>query len=257
MTFRTIRHGKLISARQWHLTRLGFSCFCRSKRQRNGTVLKVGTYIVRIRIRAMSKINRNRVHELLYADDAAIVSHTDTGPQSSCDSFAKACDEFGLKIKLGKTVVLFQGISSPPTIMINGSTLGVDNKFTYLGATVINNNLLDAEISCRIGKASTTFGNLREPECQPQNPHLHVMCSQHPSLLQWNMGNIPPERYSFSMSPFNLGVSWEDKVPNIKIFDITCSSDMYTMLRARRLRWTGHVCRQGDTRLPKTSSIAS
>ena len=26
---------------------------------------------------------------------------------------------------------------------------------------------------------------------------------------------------------------------------------MYTMLRARRLRWTGHVCRQGDTRLPK------
>ena len=64
------------------------------------------------RLRAMSKVNRIIVH------DAAIVSHTDTGLQSSCNSFARACDEFGLKINLGKTVVLSQGTASPPTIMV-------------------------------------------------------------------------------------------------------------------------------------------
>ena len=99
--------------------------------------------------------------ELLYADDAAIVAHSEAELQDFCNSFAKACSEFGMKISLNKTVVLPQGTSAPPNIYINGTALSVVNKFCYLGSTIANTNSLDAEIGTRIGKASSTFGQLR------------------------------------------------------------------------------------------------
>ena len=48
-----------------------------------------------------------------------------------------------------------------------------------------------------------------------------------------------------------LGLTWEDRVPNTEILQISKLPDMYTLLRARRLRWTGHVVRMTDDRLPK------
>ena len=48
-----------------------------------------------------------------------------------------------------------------------------------------------------------------------------------------------------------LGISWHDRVPNTSILDLTGATDMFTMLRVRRLRWTGHVRRLEDGRFPK------
>ena len=54
---------------------------------------------------SLQPVRRVLIRELLYADDAAIVAHSETELQSLCSSFAKACSEFGLKISLGKTVL--------------------------------------------------------------------------------------------------------------------------------------------------------
>ena len=48
-----------------------------------------------------------------------------------------------------------------------------------------------------------------------------------------------------------MGLTWNDRVPNTEILKISKMWDMYTMLRSRRLRWTGHVVRMNDHRLPK------
>ena len=48
-----------------------------------------------------------------------------------------------------------------------------------------------------------------------------------------------------------LGVSWRDRIPNTTIMGRTGAPDIFSLLRIYRLRWSGHVCRMEDDRLPK------
>ena len=110
------------------------------------------------RLRAQTKTKRVLIRELLYADDAALVAHSEVHLQNLCERFAKACNDFSMTINLKKkTVLMSLGTSIPPRILINGSPLNVVDKFSYLGSVVNSSNNLDDEISQRIGKASTNF----------------------------------------------------------------------------------------------------
>ena len=71
------------------------------------------------RLRSKSKMTKVTVRELLFADDAAIASHTQDGLQRQMDRFSNACDLFSLAISLKKTQVMGQAITMPPTIRIN------------------------------------------------------------------------------------------------------------------------------------------
>lgn len=112
------------------------------------------------RLWAKTKVRHVLVHELLYADDAAFVAHSEADLQLLCSSFASACLEYGLRISLKKTVVLAQPATLNPAVSIDNKFLSVVDKFTYLGSTVSNTNNLDAELDMRIGKASSMFGKL-------------------------------------------------------------------------------------------------
>ncbi|XP_047740100.1 uncharacterized protein LOC125179048 [Hyalella azteca] len=50
-----------------------------------------------------NKVTRVLIREMLFADDAALASHTEGGLQQLITRFANACKEFGLTISLGKT----------------------------------------------------------------------------------------------------------------------------------------------------------
>ena len=77
------------------------------------------------------------------------------------DRFAKSCKEFRLTISNQKTNVMAQG-ADPPDITINGNHLDIVDQLTYLGSNITNDLSLDAEISKRIGKASTTMHRLAQ-----------------------------------------------------------------------------------------------
>jgi len=109
------------------------------------------------RLRAKTKTKRVLIRELLYADDATLVVHSEVHLQNLCERFAKACNDFSMTINLKKTVVMSLRTSIPPRILINGSPLNVVDKFSYLGSVVNSSNNLDHEINQRIGKASTNF----------------------------------------------------------------------------------------------------
>ena len=55
---------------------------------------------------------------MLFADDAAIATHTEAELQSLMDRFAKAASDFGLTISLKKTNVMAQE-ADPPNIAIH------------------------------------------------------------------------------------------------------------------------------------------
>ncbi|XP_018015422.1 uncharacterized protein LOC108672290 [Hyalella azteca] len=91
---------------------------------------------------------------LLFADDAALSSHTEEDLQRLMGCFAHACREFGLTINIRKTNVMGQDVVVPPSITIDDSQLEVAERFSYLGSTINNNLSLDSEIDKRIAKAS-------------------------------------------------------------------------------------------------------
>jgi len=84
------------------------------------------------RLRSKSKINKVLIGDLLFADDAAIVSHTQDGLQRLMDKFSQACNLFRLTISQKKTQVMGQGTSPPPTITVKGEKLETVDQFQYL-----------------------------------------------------------------------------------------------------------------------------
>ena len=114
------------------------------------------------RLRAKTKTRQVLIRDMLYADDAAFAAHSEQELQSLMDRFADACDLFSLTISRKKTQVLGQGTQSPPSIKIKDYQLEVVDEFTYLGSAIADNASLDAELSKRIGKASSTLSRLTE-----------------------------------------------------------------------------------------------
>ena len=222
-----------------------------------------GNFFNLARLKARSRTKRFLVRELLYADDAAFVANSEQEWQQMVDRFATACTEFGLTISLRKTMVMAQGVPSPPNITINGTPLTVVDKFSYLGSTMTDSNNLETELSNRIGRAATTFGRLQSRVWS--NTHLseklkvrvYEACIL--SVLLYGSESWPTYRrqedrlnaFHFRRLRSILGISWQDRVPNTDILERTGSTDMYTILRRKRLRWVGHVRRMDDARLPK------
>ena len=60
------------------------------------------------RLRAKTKVRRDLIRDVLFADDEAVATHTQEELQSLMDCFSQACKDFGLSISLKKTNVLGQ-----------------------------------------------------------------------------------------------------------------------------------------------------
>ena len=98
--------------------------------------------------------------EILFADDAALISYTEEGLQRRIVQLAQACTEFALIISLKKTNVMGQEVSEAPAISIDDYTLEVVQEFTYLGSTITSNLSLNVDINKRIGKAAFVMSRL-------------------------------------------------------------------------------------------------
>ena len=116
------------------------------------------------RLRANTKTRELCIHELLFADDAAIVAHTLEDIKEICKHFEQAATLFRLTISTKKTVTLHQPppgqTSTSPHIEIYVTPLKSVNNFTYLASTVAFDNTIDMEINNRIRAASGAFGGL-------------------------------------------------------------------------------------------------
>ena len=112
------------------------------------------------RLRAKTKVREVLIRDMLFADDAAVVAHTQEELQSLMDCFSHACKDFGLTISLKKTNVLGQDTETPPVITIDDYELDTVCQFTYLGSTITDNLSLDADIQKRVEKTASTLARL-------------------------------------------------------------------------------------------------
>ena len=215
------------------------------------------------RLRAKTKVREVLIRDMLFADDAAVATHTQRELQSLMDRFSQACKDFGLTISLKKTNVLGQSTETPPSITIDDYELDAVHQFTYLGSTITDNLSLDTEIDKRIGKAATTHACLTTrvwtyPKLTVKTKMAVYNACVISTLLYGSEAWTTYARQERRLNTFHmrilrriLGISWQDKVPNTEVLSRAGLPSMYTLLRQRRLRWLGHVHRMPDGRIPK------
>ncbi|XP_038062349.1 uncharacterized protein LOC119732818 [Patiria miniata] len=215
------------------------------------------------RLRSKTKVTSVLLREMLFADDASLASHTETGLQQLVDRLSYACKEFALTISIKKTHVMGQEVETPPSISIDNKTLDCVGTFTYLGSTVASNLSLDAELSTRLARAATVMARLAKRVWSNKNLTVRTKLQVYQAcvistLLYSSEAWTTYTRQEKRLNSFHLrclrrilGIKWQDKVPNTEVLERAHSTSMFAMLSQRRLRWLGHVHRMDSGRLPR------
>ena len=178
------------------------------------------------RLLAKTKVQQVLIRDMLFADDAALTTHSEVALQRLINCFAHACREFGLTISLKKTSVMGQDVSHTRSICIGDYTLDVIEEFTYLGAIVSSILSLDSELNRCIGKAAASMARLSkrvwENAMLTTNTKMRVYQACVTSTLLYGSESWTPyTRQEHRLNTFHLrclskilGITWQDRVPN-------------------------------------------
>ena len=221
-----------------------------------------------IHFNSKTKVTMSTIRDLLFADDCALASCTLEGLQRLCDCFAKAARRFGLIISIKKTETMYQpapgNVYAPQSVSIDGKLLNAVKSFNYLGSTMSNDATIDLEITARIAKATSAFGRLYKRLWTNRNIRLDTKIAVYKasvltSLLYgcetWTLKRI----HIYSLEKFHQSsirkiarIRWYHKKTNYEVLEQCNIHSLESMIDSARLRWTGHVVRMQNTRIPKT-----
>ena len=146
---------------------------------------------------------------------------------------------------------------------MKGQRLPVVDKFTYLGSTLSRVVHIDDEVNARIAKASAAFGRLRGSIWDRSGIRLDTKLKVYrsvvlPTLLYACETRTVYQRHAKRLNHFHtsclrklLKIKWQDRIPDTEVLKRAGMPSIYTLLKLAQLRWTGHVTRMPDERLPK------
>ena len=102
--------------------------------------------------------------ELLFADDFALLVHTEETLWHIVNRFSEAARNFSLILSLMNIEVLYQtpsrGAYSLPQISVDGISLSAVEHFTYLGSVILNDATVSKDLYNRLSKVCSSSGRL-------------------------------------------------------------------------------------------------
>ena len=163
------------------------------------------------------------LQEVLFADDCALVAHTESDLQLMQDRFSSASRLFGLLHQPAPNTY-----PPAPNIVIDDTPLGNVDHFIYLGSSISCDGSLNKEIVARISKASQALGRLRNRVLNQHIVRLLIVYNAVvlPSLLYgcetWTLYRRHVKKLeSFHMRAlcYILGIKWQNRVTNLEVLD--------------------------------------
>jgi len=219
------------------------------------------------RLKAKTKTSSMLLRELLYADDCALIAHSLEEVQLMVDAFSRATTRFGLTISIQKTEVLHQPrpgtIPTVDTVLVHDEPLKSVDKFCYLGGTISQNARIDDEVVARISKASSAFGRLQHRVWSDHGIRLSTKIQVYRavvlSTLLYGCESWTPYRAHIKkLEQFHqrclrkiCGITWMDRVPNTEVLKKCSIPSIECLTTQSQLRWSGHVARMTEERIPK------
>ena len=156
-----------------------------------------------------------------------------------------------------------QGTDASSSFSIKDYALEVVNSFTYLGSTITRTTSLDSEIGKRIGYAATNMSKLSQRVWENQKLTIPTKMAVYRACIISTLlyGSESWTTYAAQEKCLNvfhlrclrriLSISWQDRITNSAVLERAGIPSVFTLLRQRRLRWTGHVFRMDEGRIPK------
>nr|VZH95322.1 unnamed protein product [Spirometra erinaceieuropaei] len=153
--------------------------------------------------------------------------------------------------------------NAPPQISVNGTQMQVVENFPYLGSTLSRNTMIDDEVANRISKASQAFGRLQSTVWNRHDLQLSMKLKMYkavilPTLLYGAETWMVYAKQARRLNHFHLSclrrilrLNWQDRIPDTDVLERTGIPSIYAILRHMQLRWSGHLVRMDDERLPK------
>ncbi|VDO78714.1 unnamed protein product [Schistosoma margrebowiei] len=118
-----------------------------------------------------------QLDDLDFADDLALLSHTQQQIQEKTTSVAAASAAVGLNIHKGKSKILRHNTACNNPITIDGQDLEDVKTFTYLGSIIDEHGGSHEDVKARIGKARAAYLQLRNvwnPKQLSTNPKVRI-----------------------------------------------------------------------------------
>ena len=218
------------------------------------------------RLAARTKVSYTTLRDLQYADDAAIVSSSPAELQTEMSRTSCQLERMGLIMNKTKTEVMHNcdaASSQQEAVCIDGTQLPTTSDFTYLGSIISSNCSIEREITNRISRASSAFGQLKDRVYLNRNLKLSTKMKVYEAIVlsillysseTWTL-------YASQLKTLNkfhmqclrkmLGISWSDRVPNNDVLSRCGSQHIHSLVALRTLRWAGHLERMSPDRLPR------
>ena len=122
---------------------------------------------------------------------------------------------------------------------------------------------IDDEVNARIAKASSAFGRLHGSIWDRSGIRLDTELKVYrsavlPTLLYACKTGTVYQRHAKRLNHFHtsclrklLMIEWQDRSPDTEVLKRAGMQSVNTLLKLAQIRWTGHVTRMPDKRLPK------
>ena len=197
----------------------------------------------------------DQLDDLDFADDLALLAHTQQQMQEKTNIVAATSASMGLNIHKGKSKILKVNATSTSPIMLEGEALEEVESFVYLGSMVDKQGGTDADVKIRIGKARAAFQQLKNVWVSNNlGSKLKVRIFNtmvKPVLLYgaetWRTTAVNLTRIqSFINNCLRriLRIHWPENISNRELWQRTKQKPIEEEILQKRWRWIGHTLRK-------------
>ena len=196
-----------------------------------------------------------RLEDIDFADDLAMMAHRARDMEESLRRLAKYAGQVGLQINVSKTKIMRINTTAPCTLVINGETIKETENFCYLGSILTEDGGADLDVVSRIQKARQAFillNNVWNSTQLTRNLKLRFFKSNIISVLlygceTWKMTSIIANKIQVFVNKCLrriLRVFWPNVISNEELWRITKTEQMKTLIKRRKWNWIGHTIRR-------------
>ena len=205
-----------------------------------------------------------QLDDLDFADDLALLSHTQQQMQEKTNIVAENSARLGLNINRGKSKVFKINASNETPITVQGEALEEVDSFTYLGSILDKHGGTDADVRTRIGKARAAFKQLSnvwgssEISIATKIRLFNTLIK--PILLYgaetWRTTVTTMKKIQVFINTCLrriLKIRWPNKISNEELWHRTKQQPVDQDILQRRWRWIGHTLRKSASNITRQS----
>lgn len=170
-------------------------------------------------------------------------------------------------VNKAKTKILAQprpGENPPaPDITMDGTTIECVEHFPYLGSILSTHSTSSKEIENRLQAGHTAYGRLSTRVFKNKDLTTHTKVMVYNAIIvstllyaceTWTLYSRDLKKLEqFHQKKLRaiMKIKWNDYASNTAVLERANVTSIEAMIMKHRLRWSGHVVRMEDTRLPK------